>query len=101
MRASRWIPVVLLLSLAGCGKDDSTQVTVPVLTSITVTAPTVSLAAGTRQTISAQGIGSDGKSMTGVSFTYASASPGIAFVSSTGEILGVAAGTSAITVTGT
>lgn len=109
MRVSPWLAAALFLTLAGCGGEDgttqptvvTTQPTVVTLTSLTVTAQSVSVAAGARQSIGAQGIGSDGKAMTGVNFTYSSASPGIAFVSSNGAILGLAAGTSAITVTGT
>ena len=104
MRFNLCLVSLALISLVGCGgSDDDDDGTGPTntLASVTVTAPTVSVAAGARQSITPQGIGTNGQAMAGVSFTYSSGSPNVAFVSATGTILGLTTGTSAITVTGT
>jgi len=102
MRVSHCSAVALLLLAAACGgdDDDGMQPATVTLASITVTPSTVNVTAGQQQTITAQGIGDNGQPLSGVTFSYVSGTPAVAAVTSAGVVIGLSAGSSAITVTG-
>lgn len=103
MRLPRLLPVVSMLVLSACGGDDTgTDNGDGALVSVSVS-PTgaLALSAGVRQSITATGVDGNGRNVAGTTFTFSSGSPAIAYVSSTGAVIGLSAGTSTITVTGT
>ena len=80
----------------------STLLTVgpPILTAITVTPASPTIAAGTDQQFTATGLYTDGsRPDISASVTWSSATPAVATISATGRALGVAAGTSMISAT--
>ena len=101
MRVSH-VPAIALLSfLAACsgGEDDGVQPSTVTLASITVPA-TLAVTAGGQQTINAQGIGDNGQPLSGVTFSFVSGTPSVAAVTSAGVVVGLTAGSSTVTVTG-
>ena len=102
MRITSLVSAALLtLTVVGCSDEGDGTGTQVGLDLVLVIPTTVSLQAGTRQTIAVAGVDKSNVTLTDVTFTYASASPNIAVVSSTGVVVAFAAGTSVITVTGT
>lgn len=102
MHPLRLLPLVSLLTVVACGGDDTgTDGGDVTLASVTVS-PTgaIALSAGARQQITAAGVGSDGRSVAGTTFTFSSGTPAVAYVSASGNVIGLAAGMSTITVTG-
>lgn len=96
------IAIVALLSACGGGGGGTTSPPPPAKTlgSITVTAATVSVAAGESATITANAFDTGNAALGGVTFTYASSNANVAEVSGSGSVLALGAGTSTITVTG-
>jgi plastocyanin len=94
-----------LVALSACGGGDggggTTNPPPPAtLDNIVVTPTTISVSAGATQTISATGRTAAGATVSGVNFAYASSNTAVASVSQSGQVLGISAGTSTITVTG-
>ena len=99
------LATVLTVTLTACG-GGSDPVTVPpqtvrTLSSVSVAAPTVNVAAGESAAISANAFDASNAALSGVTFTYASSNATIAEVSGTGSVLALGAGSATITVTGT
>lgn len=94
----------LLVACGGGGGGNGGVVNPPpakTLDHITVSPTTLPLAAGQSQTITAQGLAADGSAINGTTFSYNSSDETKATVTAAGRVLGVAAGTATITVTGT
>jgi len=79
-------------SSSGSGGGGSTAIA-----SITVSPTSVSIAVGAAQQFMATAMDSSGNTISGVSFTWASSSAGVATISSTGLATGVAAGSTNVT----
>lgn len=90
----------IALSIASCGKSDSTAPPVAVLTSVVVTSPSQSVVAG--QTVQLTGTPRDqnGNAIS-ASVSWASSVPAVASVSQSGLVTTVAAGVTTITATAT
>lgn len=86
-----------LFALAGCGGGGSASSTV---SSITVTPATGGIDTGTTQQFTATAVDANGKTMTGVTFTWSSSNTAAATISSAGLASAVAAGTANITASG-
>lgn len=102
-RSLRPIGAVLLLAACGGGGDGEGPTTPPptvTLDNIAVTPTTVTLDAGQSQLLSATGRSASGATVNGVAFAYSSSNTGVASVSSSGSVVGIAAGTATITVSG-
>jgi plastocyanin len=99
------LPVAVMLALlTACGGDGGTTSppqTVKTLGSISVTTPTLSVAAGSFATLTANALDAQSAALSGVTYSYASSNVSAAEVSADGSVLGLGAGTSTITVTGT
>ncbi|MDR1172814.1 MAG: Ig-like domain-containing protein, partial [Bacteroidales bacterium] len=80
--------------LSGCGKDDEGKDEVKTLTSIKVDPSSLSMLVGEKKSITATPEPADVKA----TFTWTSTHPSIATVSQTGEVTGVAEGTTTITI---
>jgi hypothetical protein len=98
MKHNTFIKGVFILAvgccLTGCGKDDKGKDEGKTLTAINVNPASLSMPVGGKQSITATPEPADVKA----TFTWTSAHPSIAAVSPTGEVTGVAEGTTAITV---
>ncbi len=94
-----------MLLLLACGGGGDGGVTNPppsgVLDNLVVTPTTLTLSAGQSQALSAAARTSTGTTANGVTFTYASSDLSVATVSTAGVVLGLAPGTSTVTITGT
>lgn len=101
---SLMIAAALLLAACGGGGGGGGTTNPPpgvTLENVTVTPTTLSLSAGSTQSITPTGVSASGATVAGVTFSYSSSNTSVASVSQTGAVLGIAAGTSTITVTGT
>jgi plastocyanin len=89
--------------LAACGDDDNETPVSPAgtLNSVTVTAASASVAAGSTTTLTSTALDGNRTALSGATFAYASSAPSIAEVAADGAVLGLSAGTSTITVTAT
>ena len=83
------------------GKSGTATVTVTAapVASVTVTPPTASVVVGQTTTLTAQTLDAGGNPLTGRAITWTSSSAGVATVSPSGVVTGVAAGTATITAT--
>lgn len=98
------IAAALLLAACGGGGDGGGTTNPPpttTLENVTVSPTTLSLSAGSTQSLTASGTSASGATVAGVTFSYSSSAPSVASVSQTGQVLGITAGTTTITVTGT
>jgi plastocyanin len=91
-----------VLSACGGGSGDTTAPpqTVRTLGSISVTAPSLSVAAGNSATIGTNAFDTSNAALSGVTFTYASSNTSVLEVEDDGSLLAIGAGTSTVTVTG-
>ena len=78
---------------------DTLTVTNPPVTTITVAPASPTIAAGATQQFTATALDANGKTLSGVSFTWASSATSVATVDSTGKATGVGAGATQITAT--
>ncbi len=76
----------------GCSNGAGSTTPNPTVTSVSVTPPTASVAAGGTTQLSAVPLDASGATVSGQSIAWSSGSPGIASVSSTGLVTGVAPG---------
>ena len=100
------IALVLCTLVTACGGGSGNGSTSPVipartLGAVTVPSPTLSVAAGDASTIAPQSVDANNAALAGVTYTFGSSAPAVAEVSATGSVLGLSAGTTTITVTGT
>ena len=98
------VVAALLLAACGGGGDGGGTTNPPptaTLDNVTVSPTTLSLRAGSTQNITPSASSASGAAVAGVSFSYSSSNTAVASVSQTGQVLGISAGTSTITVTGT
>ena len=98
------IALVLCTLVTACGGGSgSTGPVIPAktLSSVTVPSPTLSVVAGDASTIAPQSVDANNAALAGVTYTFVSSAPAVAEVSATGSVLGLSAGTTTITVTGT
>lgn len=99
------VSLTALAVACGGGGGDGGGVTNPpptntTLDHITVTPATLALVAGQTETISASGQAADNSGVS-TTFSYSSSAQAVASVSNAGKVLGISAGTTTITVTGT
>jgi uncharacterized protein YjdB len=86
------------LVLVACGGNETTAPPTPVA-SVTVSPATATVSAGATRQLTATTKDAAGNVLTGRTVTWASNAPGVATVSGTGLVTGVAAGTATITAT--
>jgi plastocyanin len=91
-----------LLSACGGGSGGTTAPpqTVRTLGSISVTAPTLSVAAGEAATIGTNAFDTSNSALSGVTYSYVSSNPNVLEVEGDGSLLAIGAGASTVTVTG-
>jgi plastocyanin len=102
MRLRRRFVAVITIGVAACGGSDgpTPPPSSAVLDRVVVPSATISIAAGSSQAITPQGVTAGGAPIAATTFTYSSASDAVASVSSAGVVTGLSAGQSTITVTG-
>ncbi|HEX7239662.1 MAG TPA: Ig-like domain-containing protein [Longimicrobiaceae bacterium] len=102
MKTRRFAAALFLLAgLAACAEaptlsPEGASPTANVLTSIVVSPSPVTVARGSTRQLSATAYDEFGAPMSGVSFTWSSAAPSVASVSSSGVVTGNAAGTATV-----
>jgi len=104
MSRSLFVAAALPLLLTACGGGGGGTTNPPPaknLGSITVTPTTMNLTAGNTSLITAQGLDDSNAALSGVTFGFVSNNTTVADVSSSGNVIGLVAGSATITVTGT
>src|SRR2546423_2371508 len=101
MRVHRAVGIALVvpaaLILAACAPDKIASLTS--VSSVSVQPDTLDIDVDAHAPLSASGVNALGTPMLGLAPTWSSADPGIAQVSQTGDVLGMAAGETTITAT--
>lgn len=88
---------LICIPLLQCGGGPSSQPPTAALTTITISPSSTSIYTGTARQVSATALDQNGNRMTGITFNWSSSASGVATISSSGLVTGVAPGTAQIT----
>jgi len=99
MRLQEFSGFAIILLLSACGDGGIGGTTAPVVTTVSISAPSTTVAVGGSMQLTASATDANGNAVTGMTATWVSSNQVVATVSTSGVVSGVAAGSVTITAT--